>query len=55
MLCFEPATPGEQRCHRCIVAAWLFDHLGLEFFEYGQEKEGFGWSHSEAASEVQEA
>jgi hypothetical protein len=55
MLCFEPATPGEQWCHRGIVAAWLFDHLGLDVYEYGQEKEGFGWSHSEAASEVQEA
>ena len=45
MLCFEPATPGEQWCHRGIVAAWLFDNLGLEVCEYGQEKEGFGWSH----------
>ncbi len=45
LLCWEPAAPGEQWCHRSIVSAWLYDHLGLEVYEYGQEKEGFGWSH----------
>lgn len=45
ILCWEPSTPGEQWCHRGIVSAWLWDHLGMEVFEYGQEKEGFGWAH----------
>lgn len=45
LLCWEPSTPGEKWCHRGIVAAWLKDHLGMDVFEVGQEKEGAGWSH----------
>lgn len=45
ILCWEPSTPGEKWCHRGIVAAWLYDRLGMEVYEYGQEREGFGCAH----------
>ena len=45
LLCWEPPTPGENWCHRGLVAAWLGDTLGLDVFEVGQEVEGAGWSH----------
>ncbi len=45
LLCFEGPRPGKNWCHRGLISAWLYDRLGLEVFEWGQEKEGCGWSH----------
>jgi hypothetical protein len=45
LLCWEPPTPGENWCHRGIIAAWLKDNLRLDVFEFGQEIEGSGWQH----------
>jgi hypothetical protein len=45
LLCWEPPEPGADFCHRGLVAAWLWDRLGLTVCELGFEREGCGWSH----------
>jgi hypothetical protein len=35
LLCWEPATPRPEWCHRGFVSAWLHDTLGLEVYEVG--------------------
>ncbi|MFZ1101313.1 MAG: hypothetical protein WAN86_00250 [Hyphomicrobiaceae bacterium] len=45
LLCWEPPEPDPKWCHRALVSVWLWENLGLEVPELGQEHEGFGWSH----------
>ena len=52
LLCWEPAEPGPKWCHRGLVAAWLYDKLGLEVFEFGQEHEGCGHAHPKLHPDV---
>jgi hypothetical protein len=45
LLCWEPPEPGADFCHRGLVAAWLWDRVGLAVCELGFEAQGCGWSH----------
>lgn len=49
LLCWEPPTPGNPWCHRALVSEWLFDTLGIEVFEVGQERYGCGRHHPKLA------
>lgn len=49
LLCWEPPTPGAPWCHRALVSEWLFDALGMEVFEVGQESCGCGRQHPKLA------
>ena len=45
LLCFEKPVPGPDWCHRGLVSLWFHQTLGLDVFEFGQERHGFGISH----------
>lgn len=45
LLCFEPPNIGSEWCHRGFVSEWLYERLGLEVFELGQEHCGCGPRH----------
>ena len=45
LLCWEPPEPGDDYCHRGLVAAWLERSMKLKVCELGQEREGCGHSH----------
>lgn len=45
LLCWEPPEPGDDYCHRGLVAAWLSRSLKMRVCELGQESEGCGHSH----------
>jgi hypothetical protein len=45
LLCWEPPEPGDDYCHRGLVAAWLARALKMTVCELGQESEGCGHSH----------
>lgn len=45
LLCWEAPEPGDDYCHRALVAAWLWEGAGLEVCELGFEHEGCGLRH----------
>lgn len=45
LLCWEPPAPGDDYCHRGLVAAWLWETCKVEVCELGFEHEGCGASH----------
>ncbi|MBS0240133.1 MAG: hypothetical protein JSR89_17095 [Proteobacteria bacterium] len=55
LLCFEPATPGPDWCHRGMVSAWFHDTIGLEVPEVTKIEEGFGWSHPKLPPRMRQA
>jgi hypothetical protein len=52
LLCWEPPEPGIEWCHRSLVSVWLWEKLGLEVPELGQEHEGCGWCHPKLHPDV---
>lgn len=53
LLCFEPPSPESPWCHRGLVALWLYETLGLDVFELGQEHCGCGSQHPKLLSPSQ--
>lgn len=51
LLCWEKPEPGPDWCHRGWVSSWLYESLGLEVFEWGQERHGCGPGHPKIPSE----
>jgi Active DUF488-N3 subclade len=45
LLCYERPQDAAAWCHRGLVAAWLWDEIGLDVREYGMEAEDGGWRH----------
>ena len=45
LLCWEPPEPGDDHCHRGLVAAWLWEEARVTVCELGFENEGCGASH----------
>ena len=45
LLCWEPPEPGDDYCHRGLVAAWLWETAQVKVCELGLESEGCGASH----------
>jgi hypothetical protein len=52
LLCFEPPEAGAHWCHRGFVSAWLHDTLGLDVYEFSQERHGCGWAHPKLPPEL---
>jgi hypothetical protein len=45
LLCWEPSEPGDDYCHRGLVAAWLWQQAKVKVCELGFESEGCGARH----------
>lgn len=51
LLCWEKPAPGPDWCHRGYISQWLYQELGLEVYEWGQEHFGCGISHPKIPAE----
>jgi hypothetical protein len=54
LLCWEPPEPGDDYCHRGLVAAWLARTLKMTV-ELGQEGKGCGHSHPKLPRSLRKA